>query len=79
MHDYDFYVMLFNYYKEKDVTAAFDGETVAQDRRVFPNLQEVHADTLKKELEKQAEEEERIRQSMKATPMRDSFSMGAPY
>lgn len=58
MHDYDFYVLHFNYYKEQDMQGAFDPPEVAVNRTCFPHMQDVIASALKKKLRL---EEERAR------------------
>jgi len=50
MHDYDFYVLHFNYYKDKDMAGAFDPPDVAVNRTNFPHMQDVLAAVLKKKL-----------------------------
>ena len=43
LHEYDFYVLFFNYFKDKDMTAQFDPPEIAQNRTVFAPLQDVIA------------------------------------
>ena len=38
MHDYDFYVLFFNYFKEKDMAAYFDSPDLATNRTCFKIL-----------------------------------------
>lgn len=43
MHEYDFFVLLFNYYKDKDLSGYFDPPEVGVNRTNFPHLQDVIA------------------------------------
>ena len=38
MHDYDFYALFFNYFKDKDMQAQFDPPDVALNRANFASL-----------------------------------------
>mmetsp|Transcript_18240 Transcript_18240/g.17367 ORF Transcript_18240/g.17367 Transcript_18240/m.17367 type:complete len:88 (-) Transcript_18240:206-469(-) len=51
LHDYDFYVLYFNYFKDKDMQSQFDPPDVALNRKNFAPLQEVIAEDLKNRLE----------------------------
>jgi len=51
MHEYDFYVLFFNYYKEQDMSASFDPPDVAVNRTCFPHIQDVVATSLRKRIE----------------------------
>lgn len=51
MHEYDFYVSLFNYHKGKDFSSAFEPPQIVRDRTIYPNLQDVISDTLRKKIE----------------------------
>ncbi len=55
MHDYDFFVAMHSYYKEKDMTAQFDPNDVAINRTCFPLLNDVVSAALKKQVDKQEE------------------------
>ena len=53
MHDYDFFVLHFNYYKDKDLSGAFDPPDVGVNRTCFPHMQDVVAAQLQKKLKKE--------------------------
>eukprot|EP00347_Sterkiella_histriomuscorum_P021263 403334621 len=51
IHEYDFFVLLFNHYKDKDLGGYFDPPDVGVNRTNFPHIQDVIAGQLKKRLE----------------------------
>ncbi|CDW76254.1 UNKNOWN [Stylonychia lemnae] len=65
MHEYDFFMLLFEYNKDKDLAGIFDPPDVGINRTNFPHLQEVIAGSLRKRLEK---EEKAMRERNKTGP-----------